>query len=66
MSSWTCPHDIDGVCQRVAGAQCSPGMRGCTLHGRFRFAQDEIAGGERKPVKAAPTPSAPVKRPRSL
>jgi hypothetical protein len=58
MSSWSCPHDIDNVCQRVNGARCDPGMRGCILHGRFRFAADE-GGTVRKPVKAAPGASAP-------
>jgi hypothetical protein len=53
MGSWSCPHDIDNVCQRVNGARCDPGMRGCVLHGRFRFARDED-GGVRKPVKALP------------
>jgi hypothetical protein len=33
-------------------------MRGCVLHGRFRFAKDE-AGTVRKPVKA--TPPTPAK-----
>jgi hypothetical protein len=58
MSSWSCPHDIDNVCQRVSGARCDPGMRGCVLHGRFRFAADED-GKTRKPVKAAPDVAAP-------
>lgn len=51
--AWSCPHDIDGVCQRVNGAVCDPGMRGCELEGRFRFARDE-QNQPRKPVKAAP------------
>jgi hypothetical protein len=63
MSSWSCPHDTDGVCQRVLGARCDPGMRGCVLHGRFRFAQDD-PGTVRKPVKAAPVaPPGPKRRP---
>ncbi len=51
MGSWSCPHDLDGVCQLVKGARCDPGMRGCILYGRYRFLQDEISG-VRKPVKA--------------
>lgn len=51
--AWSCPHDIDGVCQRVNGAVCDPGMRGCELEGRFRFARDE-QNQPRKPVRAAP------------
>ncbi len=53
MGSWSCPHDLDGVCQLVKGARCDPGMRGCILYGRYRFLQDEISG-VRKPVKAQP------------
>ncbi len=45
MSSWSCPHDAEGVCQLVRGARCEPGMRGCILHGRYRFLQDELRGG---------------------
>jgi hypothetical protein len=67
MNSWSCPHDLDNVCQKVKGARCDPGMRGCVLHGRFRFARDD-EGAERKPVKAVPdaaatAPQAKPKRP---
>jgi hypothetical protein len=58
MGSWSCPHDLDNVCQKVLGARCDPGMRGCVLHGRFRFASQE-SGDARKPVKAVPDPSPP-------
>ena len=51
MSSWNCPHDVDNVCQRVMGARCDPGMRGCVLEGRVRFAQEE-RNAVRKPVRA--------------
>jgi hypothetical protein len=65
MSSWSCPHDTDGVCQLVRGARCEPGMRGCILHGRYRFLEDELRGGERKPVKAAPAAPADADAPKS-
>ena len=52
MSAWSCPHDLDGVCQRVQGAVCAPGMRGCVLEGKVRFAREEL-NRPRKPVKAA-------------
>lgn len=52
MSSWSCPHDLNGVCQRVAGAACDPGMRGCELHGKVRFAAGE-KNLPRKPVPAS-------------
>lgn len=50
---WGCPHDLDGVCQRVLGARCDPGMRGCELEGKVRFAHDEM-NLPRKPQKAVP------------
>lgn len=34
VSSWSCPHEVDGVCQKVKGALCDPGMLGCVLQGR--------------------------------
>lgn len=52
MSAWSCPHDLDGVCQRVQGAICEPGMRGCVLEGKVRFSHDDM-NQPRKPVKAA-------------
>jgi hypothetical protein len=65
MSSWSCPHDLNGVCQKVADAVCDPGMRGCVLHGKVRFAS-EAKQDARKPVKAEsadkPSPSAPKRR----
>lgn len=36
-------------------------MRGCILHGRYRFLQDELVG-ERKPAKAAPAAPAKTKK----
>jgi hypothetical protein len=56
VSAWSCPHDLDGICQRVRGATCSPGMRGCELEGKVRFANEEL-NQPRKPVKAAPPPA---------
>ena len=57
MSSWTCPHDVDGVCQKVHGAKCDPGMRGCVLFGKVKFASEE-KNEVRKPVKAGTKPQA--------
>ncbi|TLS66511.1 hypothetical protein FE236_01750 [Mariprofundus erugo] len=37
MSGWGCPHEQEGACQRVPGKACDPGMKGCTLFGRFTF-----------------------------
>jgi len=41
MSGWGCPHEKDGNCRKVPGKKCDPGMKGCTLSGRFRFSSDE-------------------------
>lgn len=63
MSSWSCPHDLNGVCQRVRGAVCVPGMRGCELEGKVRFA-NEARNTPAKPVKAEPKRSDEPKAPR--
>jgi hypothetical protein len=41
MSGWGCPHEEDGKCRRVSGEKCDPGMKGCTLSGRFIFTNSE-------------------------
>jgi len=41
MGGWGCPHEMRGNCERVPGKKCDPGMKGCTLSGKFRFANDE-------------------------
>lgn len=41
MSSWSCRHELNGECQKVAGAYCRPGMRGCVLVGKVTF-QDGV------------------------
>ncbi|NSL54798.1 hypothetical protein [Uliginosibacterium aquaticum] len=60
-SAWGCPHDANGLCQRVQGAICSPGMRGCELEGKVRFANPEL-NALRKPQRAelGPAPDAPI------
>jgi hypothetical protein len=37
MSAWGCPHEIDGLCERVQRAYCRPGMKGCVLVGKVEF-----------------------------
>lgn len=56
MSSWGCPHECSGNCARVNDLPCDPGMKGCVLFGRFRFAdpnknrpQKKHAGAEAAP-----------------
>jgi hypothetical protein len=61
MSGWSCPHDLNGICQRVPGALCDPGMRGCVLHGKVVFAS-EAQNASRKPVKAQPAAAAKAQR----
>ena len=34
---WGCPHEIDGVCGKLAHRPCDPGMKGCELYGRYVF-----------------------------
>ena len=67
MSSWSCPHDLNGTCQLVQGAACDPGMRGCVLHGKVRFAS-EAKNQPRKPVRSTvpaeqEKPASPAKVP---
>jgi hypothetical protein len=42
MSSWSCPHEAEGICRRVSGAQCRPGMKGCVLCGKVVFEDGRI------------------------
>ena len=39
--SWGCPHETADRCGKVNGLPCDPGMKGCVLHGRFVFANDD-------------------------
>ena len=41
MSGWGCEHEHRGTCRRLGGRPCDPGMKGCVLHGRFRFTNPE-------------------------
>ncbi len=41
MSGWSCPHQTHlYICQRVK-VVCKPGMKGCVLRGKVRFAGEE-------------------------
>lgn len=53
MSGWGCVHEVDGVCSRVAGRPCDPGMKGCVLAGRFRFSNET----KNRPPRRAPAVS---------
>ena len=39
--AWGCPHETNDVCSKVNNLPCDPGMKGCVLHGRFVFANDD-------------------------
>lgn len=39
--SWGCPHELNNLCTKVNKLPCDPGMKGCVLHGRFVFANEE-------------------------
>lgn len=39
--SWGCPHEINGLCHKVNGLTCDPGMKGCVLYGRYVFDSSE-------------------------
>jgi hypothetical protein len=41
VSSWNCRHEVNGICQKVDGAYCRPGMKGCILVGKVTF-QDGV------------------------
>lgn len=38
---WGCPHEANGLCQRVLNRPCDPGMKGCVLAGRFVFSNPD-------------------------
>ncbi len=53
MSSWSCAHEVDGICNKVAGAYCRPGMKGCVLVGKVQF-QDGVIPEPRWPPGKEP------------
>ena len=55
MSGWGCPNELKGVCLRVKGRNCDPGMKGCVLHGRFVFSNP----AKNPPPKRTVLPAAP-------
>jgi hypothetical protein len=57
MSGWGCPHENQGTCDKVAGRACEPGMKGCVLRGRFRFADESKNRPRKAPLLADPMPS---------
>ncbi|MBS1129963.1 MAG: hypothetical protein H6R16_965 [Proteobacteria bacterium] len=37
---WGCPHEVNDHCTKINNLPCDPGMKGCELYGRFRFADE--------------------------
>jgi hypothetical protein len=42
VSSWSCKHEASGICRKVDGAYCRPGMKGCVLVGKVKFEDGRI------------------------
>lgn len=63
MSSWGCPHQADGKCQKVLNKPCDIGMKGCVLAGRFRFADPSKNRPKKKPSGSEPSVSKPAAQP---
>ena len=38
---WGCPHEVNDHCTHVSNLPCDPGMKGCVLYGRYRFANED-------------------------
>jgi len=58
VSSWNCRHEVNGICQKVDGAYCRPGMKGCILVGKVTF-QDGIIPGPVWPPMSGPVGKKP-------
>jgi hypothetical protein len=54
MGSWGCPHEFNGLCQKVLQRECDPGMKGCVLYGRVVFANPEKNPPPRPAVNTQP------------
>lgn len=56
---WSCPHELNGLCDKVNKRPCDPGMKGCELYGRYVFFDGEK--NERLQQKQARTQTNPEK-----
>jgi len=60
---WGCPHEYEDRCTKVNGLPCHPGMKGCELAGRFRFAdEDKNARFREKQARRATAESDPPEK----
>jgi hypothetical protein len=53
---------VKGLCKKVDGAYCRPGMKGCVLVGKVKF-QDGKIPAPVWPSAANPAPAAPGEEP---
>jgi hypothetical protein len=53
LSSWSCRYEADGLCRKVDGAYCRPGMKGCILVGKVTF-QDGVVPSPVWPPESGP------------
>ena len=60
MASWGCPHEFDGLCQKVNSVPCDPGMKGCVLSGRYTFSDP----AKNRPARPAARDGAQIKQKR--
>jgi hypothetical protein len=66
VSGWSCPQDVNGICDKVQGAYCRPGMKGCILHGQVEFHDGVVPspvwppGYERSRATNAPDRAGPL------
>ncbi len=65
LSSWSCRHEVGGLCKKVDLAFCRPGMKGCVLVGKVTFPDGVIPApvwpeGSRRAARASdPGPGGP-------
>ena len=53
---WGCPHEVNDRCLKINNLPCDPGMKGCELYGRYRFADESknVRYWEKKARTASP------------
>jgi hypothetical protein len=61
VSSWNCRHEVNGICMKVAGAWCRPGMKGCILVGKVKF-QDGVIPAPVWPPRPDGSPGGPPRQ----
>jgi hypothetical protein len=59
MSSWGCPHEVNGKCTKINDLVCDPGMKGCVLAGRYVFAGSDEKNRRLREKAARASPPEP-------